>query len=306
MAYEDEIAEANKRSKRKDRFRARAEVNRKYGKPTEKRKRGGLAGTWDRNKQVISPALQVGLGLIPGVGPGLAAAAGGLIGGLDREGQSGIGFDAGGAAGGALKGYGLGKLGSLAGGKLGIGATGAAPPPPVPAPVGQLASANPAEANSLVANMLGAGGTAPTTGLPLLPAPGPSNVAAGAFTPGSITPPISAAVPGLSASPAGAALQRGFLGKVGDVAKDIGGFAQRNPEAVGGAFQGAAGMMQAGANNRLARAQSEAERNRLAFEMKQYQDEQEQKRRRQEIAVQLFRQMQGQMSFNRPAQGMSP
>jgi hypothetical protein len=65
----------------------------------KKRKRGGLAGIYDRNKKIIKPVVSGALGLVPGIGMGLAAGAGALMSGLDREGKGGIGFDALGGAG---------------------------------------------------------------------------------------------------------------------------------------------------------------------------------------------------------------
>jgi hypothetical protein len=74
------------------------------------RKRGGLAGIWDRNKQIIKPlATGVAGALTGGVG---AAALGGLMSGLDREGKKGIGFDIGKGAKGAIAGYGAGAAGA--------------------------------------------------------------------------------------------------------------------------------------------------------------------------------------------------
>jgi hypothetical protein len=70
------------------------------------RKRGGLAGLWDRNKQFIKPIATIGAGLI---NPALGAAVGGAMGGLDRPGQGGIGFDIKQGALGAAKGYAMGK-----------------------------------------------------------------------------------------------------------------------------------------------------------------------------------------------------
>ena len=91
------------------------------------RKRGGLAGIWDRNKgwmKYVAPAVA---GAIPGLGPLAAAGIGAAMGGLDREGKRGIGIDLGGAARGAATGYGAGQLGAAGAGKLGIGkAAGAA------------------------------------------------------------------------------------------------------------------------------------------------------------------------------------
>jgi len=70
------------------------------------RKRGGLAGLWDRNKQFIKPIATIGAGLI---NPALGAAVGGAMGGLDRPGQGGIGLDVGRGALGAAQGYAMGK-----------------------------------------------------------------------------------------------------------------------------------------------------------------------------------------------------
>ena len=85
------------------------------------KKRGGLAGFYDRNKKIIKP---VAAGLAGLVGtPALGAAVGAAFGGLDREGKRGIGFDALGAAKGGLEGYAAGSagqsLGSMTGKALG-------------------------------------------------------------------------------------------------------------------------------------------------------------------------------------------
>jgi len=77
------------------------------------RKRGGIAGFYDRNKKVIIPAA-TGLAGLFGT-PALGAAVGAAFGGLDRPGKSGIGIDAMGAAKGGLSGYAAGKLGSSLG-----------------------------------------------------------------------------------------------------------------------------------------------------------------------------------------------
>lgn len=87
----------------------------------KKRKRGGLAGLWDRNKGVIKPIVTGALGAIGGpLGVGLATGAGALMGGLDRPGKRGIGFDVGGAASGGAAGYAAGSAGRYLGGKVGI------------------------------------------------------------------------------------------------------------------------------------------------------------------------------------------
>lgn len=82
------------------------------------RKRGGLAGLWDRNKSILKPVAGVG-GFLLG-GPAGAAAVNGAISGFDRPGKRGIGFDVGRGAMGAAKGYLGGKVGDmLTGGAVG-------------------------------------------------------------------------------------------------------------------------------------------------------------------------------------------
>jgi len=93
------------------------------------RKRGGLAGIWDRNKQIIKPVAEIGASLLGG--PMASAAVGSLMEGLDRPGKSGIGFDVGAGLRGGVTGYSVGQGTQLA--KGGVKAlmsqlgTGAAP-----------------------------------------------------------------------------------------------------------------------------------------------------------------------------------
>jgi hypothetical protein len=119
--------EADRRSRldgktsHKERFRIRAELREGAGLGKEKKKRGGAAGVWDRNKDVIVPVGAGLLGLLTGgvATPMLAAAA---ARGLDREGKGGIGFDAGNAARGAMEGAAAGGIGKMAGGLMNVGA----------------------------------------------------------------------------------------------------------------------------------------------------------------------------------------
>ena len=86
------------------------------------RKRGGIAGFYDRNKKVIIPAA-TGLAGLFGT-PALGAAVGAAFGGLDRPGKSGIGLDVMGAAKGGLSGYAAGSAGQSLGKMAGIGKIG--------------------------------------------------------------------------------------------------------------------------------------------------------------------------------------
>jgi len=71
------------------------------------RKRGGLAGLYDRNKGLIRTGATIGATLLGG--PAAGAATGAAFRGLDREGKRGIGFDVGQGALGALEGYAMGR-----------------------------------------------------------------------------------------------------------------------------------------------------------------------------------------------------
>ena len=79
------------------------------------RKRGGIAGFYDRNKGKIRTLASMGAGAIGG--PLAGAAVGAAFRGLDREGKSGIGFDPFAALPGAVEGYMAGQTGeSIKGG----------------------------------------------------------------------------------------------------------------------------------------------------------------------------------------------
>lgn len=80
------------------------------------KKRGGLAGIYDRNKGLVRTAAILGATALGG--PAAGAAAGAAIRGLDREGQRGIGFDVGQGIRGGIEGYTVGKLGQSAAGAL--------------------------------------------------------------------------------------------------------------------------------------------------------------------------------------------
>jgi hypothetical protein len=89
------------------------------------KKRGGVAGVWDRNKKVIVPLASAALGAVTG---GVAAPIllGAAARGLDREGKSGVGVDLGQAARGAVEGGVSGYVGTkipglLSGGGQGTG-----------------------------------------------------------------------------------------------------------------------------------------------------------------------------------------
>lgn len=80
------------------------------------KKRGGLAGLYDRNKGIFRTAAILG-GTALG-GPAGGALAGAAMRGLDREGKRGIGFDVGQGIRGGIEGYTMGKTAQAVGGGL--------------------------------------------------------------------------------------------------------------------------------------------------------------------------------------------
>ena len=76
------------------------------------KKRGGVAGFYDKNKKYIKALAPIALGAIPGIGMPLAVAAGAAM-GADKEGKGYFkNFDVGGALKGGVAGYGQGATGA--------------------------------------------------------------------------------------------------------------------------------------------------------------------------------------------------
>lgn len=123
--FDEWIKIANETGKTpEERQKLRNDVYRRYGmKPPSDR--GGVAGIWDRNKQIIKPVVQFTAGYFGG--PGAAAGAGALMEGADRPGKRGVGFDVGAGVRGGIQGYGMGQLASAVPGSAGAKAAAAAP-----------------------------------------------------------------------------------------------------------------------------------------------------------------------------------
>lgn len=243
MGYRDEIDAANRQGKsREERWKLRAAVRQKYGMGAEKRERGGVAGAWDRNKEFIKPIAEIGVGAL--AGPWAGAALGAAMGGLDREGKSGIGFDAGQGLAEGVKGYGLGSVGDWGRGAI------------------QRHLANRAVAAAPQAASAGASDLTANAGV--------------RFSPQS-------------------PMER--LAGAGQKALN---FAQKNPNAIGGAFQGAAGIAQSRAATAASQQANAARVQELEFERQKWEEEQKEKTKRAQLAQQLYQMMMGQMSWNRP------
>ena len=271
--YKDIEAEANRmfgNKPSKEKFEWRRAQQREAGLDTEAKKRGGVAGAYDRNKALVQAAAPILAGLlIPGAQAGLAGAVtGGLFKGLDREGKSGIGLDIGQAARGAISGYGMGKLGGAAGAKLGIGQAGG------------------------VLKELPAG-TASTTVAPrAASAVMPPGMAAPASAMGAAAPAAAAApsaAMGAAGQAAGAAARAPgvmgrMLGGAGDMLSGAAKFGRENASWLGPAATAAAGVLGQ-------RSEQALEEQRMAQQQQQFQQTfnvgEEERRRQREQANRL-------------------
>lgn len=264
------------------------------------RKRGGLAGIWDRNKGAIKALAPIALGAIPGVGVPLAAVAGAAMGGLDRPGKGGIGLDLGGALKGGATGYLGGQTGkALAGGIKGMLTAGRGTPDISGAM--NKASSMIDEGNAQILSRPSMGG-APTnftqtfgSGMPASEIDAMRQSARGIRAPSmgtqlttsaargqlpSIGAPVATA-PGIA--PTGGSgimdLLRGAGRGIASAADSAGSFASRNKDLLTMAGKGALAMMPDAANDA---AMMRAETERMQFE--------EEKRRNEErqMALQKF------------------
>jgi hypothetical protein len=179
-----------------EKFKWRQEQQKAAGLDVEKKTRGGVAGTYDRNKALIQAAAPVLAGMfMPGIGSGLAGAlTGGLARGLDREGKGGIGLDLGQAARGAASGAALGSLGGAA--------------------------------KSGIQGLLSGGGQA---GLKPMPTPGAAVETVGQRTAGAIAPPMPGSVPAPTAMAGAGAAGAGAGQAAGQMASQAAGAAARAP-----------------------------------------------------------------------------
>lgn len=264
------------------------------------KKRGGLAGIWDRNKGVIKTLAPIALGAIPGVGVPLAAAAGAAMGGLDRPGKGGIGLDVGGALKGGVTGYLGGQTGkAVAGGVKSLLTAGAK------APSASLAGA-PVGPGGYQVGFQGIGmpldSASPVgAGIPDLPAfgakvgmTGPANLPAfGAkvgMTPGfgasqaAIGAPSVGAMPDVL-KPAG----KGFMSKAGDIASSALKGARENKDLIAMAGKGIMSTMPA-PGEEAAMMNAETGRMRLEEEQRQAKMEEERRQRIASILMPFARQ----------------
>jgi hypothetical protein len=231
------------------------------------RKRGGLAGLYDRNKGWIRAVAPAALSFIPGVGIPLAAAAGAALGG-DVEGEkyfNGLTSFKGmtGAIRGGLEGYGIGKgtQGVARGVKSGLGK--------MFAPEGLPASGAPKVTGTVMRDVAGP----MSVGSPTMTAPGAAAMNVGA-------PRMATQDIGSLLNPAGREAGKGFKSRVGDFTKAL----ESRPKTIEAV---AKGIQMAMPNPASEAALMNAETQRQILEM-QRQQMQEEQRRRETIAALLM------------------
>ena len=276
------------------------------------RKRGGLAGFYDKNKKVIKTLAPIAAGFIPGVGPMIGAGLGAAMGGLDREGKSGIGLDVKGAVKGGLSGYGGAKLGQAAKGGLAKMFTASPLDKLTGAPQVGLTAGGPSSygtMGSFQPTMAGGGaaaGAAPTAaytgniggyniGMPIDSAAAVSPSGMGDLPAMDmakmrrLTQTTSAPLPSIPAPQMGSMPQipdkaQGFFSKAGN-------FAKENKDLIAMAGKGVQAFLPDAASDA---AYMNAETNRMRLEQEQSQEKTEQERRRRiaELLMPMFTQIQ--------------
>jgi len=281
------------------------------------RKRGGLAGIYDRNKGLIKTVAPIAAGFIPGVGPLVGAALGAAM-GADKEGKGYFkGFDAGGAVMGGLSGYGGAKLGQSARSGLGKLFTGGV------SPVDRLTGApelgvltQTTGQTGAVQGLAGAPSVGMTAGAPSsygaigsfqpTMAGGAGGSAAAAAAPsaassgsvyGNIPAPQMRTMPNIPSPPAQSQTQKSLGTLAKDAAKGAGKFAKDNKDLIATAGKGVQAFLPDAAGD-AAYMNAETNRLRLAEEQAQAKMEQERRSRIAELLMPMFTQMSGQGAGN--------
>jgi hypothetical protein len=285
------------------------------------RKRGGIAGFYDRNKGVIKTVAPIAAGFIPGVGPLVGAALGAAMGG-DTEGKGYFsGFDAGGAVKGGLSGYGGAKLGQAAKGGLAkmftaspldkltgapqVGLTAGGPSsygamgsfqPTMAGGAGAAAGAAPTAAYTGnvggygIGMPLGSAAPVPSSAMADLPAMDMAKMRRLTQTTGAPLPNIPA--PQMGAMPRLASqVADKPMGRFAQAGK----FAKENKDLIALAGQGIQSVLpNAAANATADAAYMNAETNRMRLEQEQSQEKMEEERRRRiaELLMPMFTQIQ--------------
>ena len=271
------------------------------------KKRGGLAGVYDRNKGLIQKAVPAALSFIPGAGIPLAAAAGAAMRGLDRPGKSGIGFDPYAGLKGGVEGYAIGKgTQAIAGGIKGLLTAGAK------APSASMAGA-PVSPGGYQVGFQGIGmpldSASPVgAGIPDLPAfgakvgmTGPANLPDFAskvgMTPGFGASQAAIGGPSLGAMPnvvKDLAPRPGVMSQLGSAASAAGKFARENKDLIAMAGKGIMST-QPQPGEEAAMMNAETGRMRLEEEQRQAKMEEERKQRIAQLLMPYIQQNYGSL-----------
>jgi len=252
------------------------------------KKRGGLAGLYDRNKGIIKKAAPVLAGMVGG--PLAGAAVGAAMRGLDREGKSGIGFDVGQGVRGGLEGYaggaaGKGLKGMFTAGMKKMGAASAAKR----LAANELTGAPTVGLTAGAPSSYGAiGSMTPSVGRTAAAMPGP---ASSASMYGKIPMPKIGAMPSIATqtgSVAGGGGAGSMAGAAKDAAKKAGGYIERNQQMLGGAAKGIAGVLGSRAEGEAAAGKLALEQSQFDYLKEQNKAEQEKRRRLAQLTGQMF------------------
>jgi hypothetical protein len=239
------------------------------------RKRGGLAGVYDRNKKLIKTVAPIAAGFIPGIGPALGAALGAAMGG-DTEGKGYFsGFNAGGAVKGGLSGYGGAKLGQAAKGGLAKMFTAS--------PVNRLTGAP--KLGALTQTTSGAAPVMP--GIGATAGAAPTAAYTGNVGGYGIGMPLGSAAP-VSSSAIGDKPLSGFA--------KASKFAKENKDLIAMAGKSVQALLPDAASD-AAYMNAETNRMRLEEEQNQEKTEQERRRRTAELLLPMFTQMQSRQPY---------
>lgn len=256
------------------------------------RKRGGLAGIWDKKKNIITP---VATGLVGAFGSPIAAAAlGAAMRGLDRPGKAGIGIDPFAAMKGGVEGYAAGKLGKSA--KKGVAsffAPKAAAPaisqfatPQVgqgffPGGIGGSAMANPFAAPAAAADIL----PVTTPSLPNVNMPGKIGAM---LAPNAGPSPVTTVPRGLAAG--GGANVAGNVSdgkKPGRISQLLSGV-RENWEPISGIAEAIGGTMTGQQANALKQQENDLLQMRMQMEQEKFRTDQESRRRLTQLLMPLL------------------
>lgn len=248
------------------------------------RKRGGLAGIWDRNKNIITP---VATGLVGAFGSPIAAAAlGAAMRGLDRPGKAGIGIDPFAAVKGGVEGYAAGSLGQSA--KKGVANLFA----PKMAPGAQQLAAGTQMMNEGLASIPNL--TAPSApslagaGLPSMPSLPEVNMPARIGVTPSAAAPSPGAAPRSVTAPGGGAVAGGTQDKPqGRIARLLSGV-RENWEPLSGIAEAVGGTMSGQQANAINQQQADLNRMRMELERQKFETEQESRRRLTQLLMPLL------------------